>query len=87
MKTITIGELHAGTGRLIRLAAQHGEILVTYHGKVVAKILPHVEEKAAPYFSRRKQTPAFRKLAASGKLRTTRDTTQLISLDREDGSL
>jgi antitoxin (DNA-binding transcriptional repressor) of toxin-antitoxin stability system len=87
MKTITIRELHAETGRLIRVAAQHGEILVTDHGKVVAKILPHVEEKAAPYFSRRKRTPAFRKLAASGKLRTARDTTQLISEDREDRAL
>jgi antitoxin (DNA-binding transcriptional repressor) of toxin-antitoxin stability system len=84
MKRITIRELHARTGRLIRLAAEHGEILVTDHGKAVAKILPHVEEKTTPYFSRRKQTPAFRKLAASDKLQTSRDTTQLISEDRED---
>lgn len=87
MKTITIRELHAKTGHSIRMAAQHGEIIVTNHGKAVAKIVAHSEQTAIPYFARRKLTPAFRKLAASGKLKTARDTTQLISEDREDRAL
>jgi prevent-host-death family protein len=87
MKTITIRELHAKTGQSIRLAAQHGEILVTHHGRGVAKIVPHTEEKETPYFSRRKLTPAFRKLAGSGRLRGAKDSAQGISEDREDRGL
>jgi prevent-host-death family protein len=87
MKTITIRELHANTGKSIRLAAQHGELLVTHHGKGVAKILPYVEQNRIPYFARRKLTPGFRKLGSSGKLRTGKDSTDLISEEREDRAL
>jgi len=86
-KTITIRELHAKTGQSIRLAAQHDEILVTHHGRGVAKIVPHTEEKEPPYFARRKLTPAFRKLAESGKLRGGKDSSQVISEDREERAL
>jgi prevent-host-death family protein len=87
MKTITIRELHAKTGQSIRLAAQHGEILVTHHGRGVAKIVPHADAKETPYFSRRKLTPAFRKLSSRGKLRGGKDSAQGISEDREDRGL
>ncbi|MCX6929872.1 MAG: hypothetical protein NT154_42670 [Verrucomicrobia bacterium] len=40
---VTIRELHAQTGELVRQAARHGEIRVKDSGRIVAKILPEVE--------------------------------------------
>jgi prevent-host-death family protein len=41
MLTVGMRELKQQTGRLIRRVREHGdEILVTYHGKVVARIIP-----------------------------------------------
>ena len=86
MKAITIRELHAKTGHWLRQVAQHGEIRVTNHGRTVAKILPDTDTEEVPYFARRKLTPAFKKLQASGKLRGGTDITRIISDDREDQS-
>lgn len=83
MKTISIRELHEKTGSWVRQSVHYGEIEVTDHGKTVARILPQVREPEAPYFARRKLTPAFRKLMESGKLRGGTDSTRLISDDRE----
>jgi prevent-host-death family protein len=84
MKTVTIRELHARTGEVVRAASQHGEILVTDRGHTIAKILPQAGETKLPYFARRKPSPAFRKLDASGKTGRGVNVTQLISEDRED---
>lgn len=84
MKTITIRELHANTGKWVRQAANHGEILVTDRGEPVAKILPPPIAQRVPYFARRKLLPAFAKLAAQGAFKGGRDATELISEDRED---
>jgi prevent-host-death family protein len=54
MKTITIRELHARTGKLVREASRHGQILVTDKGMTIAKIMPVVEREQVPYFARRK---------------------------------
>ena len=83
MKTISIRELHAKTGAWVRQTAHYGEIAVTDHGNIVARILPQVQEPAVPYFARRKFTPAFRKLMESGKLRGGTDSTVIISEDRD----
>jgi len=83
MKTICIRELHEKTGAWVRQAVHYGEIEVTDHGKTVARILPHVHEPKAPYFARRKYTPAFRKLMEGGKLRGGTDSTVIISEDRD----
>lgn len=83
MKTISIRELHEKTGLWVRQSVHYGEIEVTDHGKTVARILPQVREPEAPYFARRKFTPAFRKLVASGRLRGGGDSTLMISEDRE----
>jgi prevent-host-death family protein len=40
MKTVTIRELHAKTGELVRQAQCHGEIWVTDNGRTIAKIIP-----------------------------------------------
>ncbi len=85
MKTVTIRELHAKTGELVRQAARHGEIRVTDSGRVVAKIVPEVEPAQVPYFARRKFiSESVRKLIESGDTGRGTDSTQAISEDRED---
>ena len=85
MKTVTIRELHARTGKLVREAVQHGEIHVTDNGRSVAKILPMTESNEVPYFARRKLSSAFQKLDKNGRAGRGTDATQIISEDREDG--
>jgi antitoxin (DNA-binding transcriptional repressor) of toxin-antitoxin stability system len=82
MKTITIRKLHDKTGECVRMAARYGEVAVTHRGRAVAKIVPHEDEQEVPFFARRKLTPAFRRLAKSGKLRGGTDSTKTISQDR-----
>ena len=84
MKTVTIRELHARTGELVRQASRDGEIRVTDSGRVVAKILPEAEPPQVPYFARRKVSPAFKRLDESGKTGRGTDSTTAISEDRED---
>lgn len=86
MKTITIRELHTRTGELVRQASRHGEIRVTQHGRVIAKILPETEAEAPPYFARRKyHSPEIKRLIETGKLgQGGADSTVGISEDRED---
>ena len=84
MKTITIRELHTRTGEFVRQASRHGEIWVTQSGRVIAKILPAAEAPQRPYFARRKPSPAFKRLDASGKTGRGTDSTAGISEDRED---
>jgi prevent-host-death family protein len=86
MKTVTIRELHARTGELVRQASRDGEIRVTDSGRVVAKILPEAEPPQVPYFARRKVSPAFKRLDESGKTGRGTDSTTAISEDREDRS-
>ena len=83
MKTITIRELHEKTGEYIRKAAEAGEIFVTDRGKTIARIVPEHDQPQRPYFARRTMTPAFRKLAKSGKLRGGTDSTLIVSEDRD----
>lgn len=84
MKTVTIRELHAKTGELVRQAAKHGEILVTDSGRTIAKILPQTQDIALPYFAGRQPSRAFMKLDESDRTGRGTDVTQLISDDRED---
>ena len=84
MKTVSIRELHAKTGKYVREVAESGEIYITDRGKTIAKIVPQQPESEVPYFARRKLSPAFRKLMESGKLRGGTDSTITISEDRED---
>jgi prevent-host-death family protein len=84
MKTVSIRELHAKTGGLVRAASQHGHILVTDNGRTIAKIVPEINGTVVPYFAQRKSSLAFAKLDASGKTGRGTDATQLISEDRED---
>lgn len=74
LKPITIRELHARTGRWVRAAARHGEIVVTDHGKPVARVVAEAEPPAVPYFARRKFINlAARKAIEGGQAREHRD--------------
>lgn len=84
MKTVSIRQLHAKTGELVREASQHGHILVTDHGRAIAKIVPEMNETVVPYFARRKSSTAFARLDAGGKTGRGTDATRLSSEDRED---
>ncbi|MGH7980482.1 MAG: type II toxin-antitoxin system Phd/YefM family antitoxin [Limisphaerales bacterium] len=84
MKTVSIRELHAKTGKWVRDASRHGQILVTDDGRVIAKIIPETNGAGVPYFARRGASKAFSRLDASGKTGGGADVTRLISEDRED---
>jgi len=84
LKTVTLRELHAKTGKLVREASRHGQILVTDNGRTIAKIVPETEAAAVPYFGRRKTSAGFSRLDESGKTGRGTDITQFISEDRED---
>jgi len=84
MKTVTIRQLHAKTGELVRQASRHGQILVTDNGRTIAKIVPETDASGAPYFSQRKPSVAFSRLDRTDKTGRGTDVTQLIAEDRED---
>lgn len=84
MKTITIRELHAKTGEIVREAAHYGQILVTDNGRPVARILPENVGDGLPYFAARRPSAAFARLDASGRTGRGTDATLSISDDRED---
>jgi antitoxin (DNA-binding transcriptional repressor) of toxin-antitoxin stability system len=84
MKTVSVSELHAKTCELVRETLLHGEILVTDHGRAIAKIVPETRRTGVPYFARRKPSSAFLELDKSGKTGRGIYATQLISHDRED---
>ena len=84
MKTITIRELHARTGRWVREVARHGQIIVTDSGQPVARLVPEDRAAAAPYFAKRKRSAKFKKLDDRGKMGRSVDATQALSEDRDD---
>jgi prevent-host-death family protein len=84
MKTVSIRELHNRTGEIVRMASQHAEIRITDNGHVVARIVPHSQARAVPYFSRRRPTAAFKRLDEGGKTARGTDSTAMVSEDRED---
>jgi antitoxin (DNA-binding transcriptional repressor) of toxin-antitoxin stability system len=84
MKTVTLRELHAQTGKWVREASRHGQILVTDNGRTIAKILPETGERGVPYFAQRKPSTAFIRLDETGKTGRGSDATEIISEDREN---
>ena len=73
MKTISIKELHAATGRWVR-AAKKQTIIVTDRGEKIATLQPHVE--TAP-------RPVFRGRDWSKLPKIDFDSTVMISEDRD----
>jgi prevent-host-death family protein len=86
MKTVTIRELHARTGRLVREVEHHGQILITDNGRPVAKLLPEDGRPKTPYFARRTFLSAALKRRIEGRRfgRGGTDSTIAISEDRAE---
>ena len=68
-------------GQWVRLAGEHGEIVITDRGRKIAKMVPWAEESELPYFAARNESAEFR--ALSGQLGGGTDVTKLISDDRD----
>lgn len=74
MKTISIKQLHAETGRWVR-AAKNQTIIVTDHGEKIATLQPHAKAASpAPVFTLKNR--GFRPKVAV-------DSTRYISEDRD----
>jgi antitoxin (DNA-binding transcriptional repressor) of toxin-antitoxin stability system len=86
MKTISIRELHARTGKWVRQAAAQGQILVADNGRTVVRMVPAAAPPAVPYFARRRFiSPKMKRWIESGALgRGGTDVTAGISEDRAD---
>ncbi len=86
MKTISIRELHARTGKWVRQASERGQILVTDNGRTVVRMIPEQAPSKVPYFARRRFiNPKIRRWIESGQAgRGGTDVTAGISADRED---
>ena len=86
MKTISIRELHARTGKWVRQVAQQGQILVADNGRTVVKMVPETAPPKAPYFARRRFiSPRMKRWIEAGESgRGGTDVTTGISEDRED---
>ena len=86
MKTISIRELHARTGKWIRQVAEQGQILVADNGRTVVRMVPETPPPAVPYFARRRfLNQKIKRAIESGRLgRGGTDATEGISQDRED---
>ena len=83
MKSISIRELHARTGRWVRRAAELGSITVTDRGKPLARLEAVPDAAATNPFRARRLRPGYTRL--KGKLGRGTDSTRIISRDR-DGS-
>lgn len=74
MKTISIKELHAATGRWVR-AARKQTIIVTDRGEKIATLKPHLEPE--------KPRPVFTLKGRGSRPKIDFDSTTLISEDRD----
>ena len=86
MKTISIRELHARTGKWVRQVAEQGQILVADNGRTVVRMMPETAPSLPPYFARRQYiNRKMKRWIETGELgRGGMDVTTGISNDRED---
>ena len=86
MKTISIRELHARTGKWVRQVNEQGQILVADTGRTVVRMVPETPPTEAPYFARRQYiNQTMKRWIESGELGGGgTDVTKGISDDRED---
>ena len=86
MRTISIRELHARTGKWVRQVAEQGHILVADNGRTVVRMVPETPPREVPYFARRRFiSRTMRRRIQTGELgRGGTGVTRGISEDRED---
>lgn len=83
MKRISIRELHARTGALVREARRLGGLIVTERGAAVARLEPVDTKSPVNPFRGRKLLPGYARLLRSGKLGRGADSTRIVSEDRD----
>lgn len=81
MKTITLRELHANTGKWARRAAVE-DITLTDRGVPIAKVVALHKGPAQKTWANRTLRPGYAALMKAGKLKTGGDSTVYISEDR-----
>jgi len=81
MKTISIRELHAATGKWVREAARFEELVITERGRPIATIVPYTEPVRSNPFTERKLRPGYARLL--GRLRGGTDSAVIVSQDRD----
>lgn len=81
MKKISIRELHESTGNWVREAARVGALVITDHGKPIARIEAIAADTQSNPFLQRKLRPGYAKLR--GKLGGGADSAVIVSDDRD----
>lgn len=80
MQTISIRELHEKTGKWVRLAGTHEQIIITERGRPVAALAPFRTAARGNRFSGRKILPAYGQLR--GQLSGGTDSGTILSEQR-----
>ena len=83
MKQVSLRQLHEKTGSLIRDARRLGGLVVTDRGAPIARIEPVDSRPALNPFLSRKVLPAYQRLLNSGQLGRGKDSTRIVSDDRD----
>ena len=83
MKRVSIRELHARTGALVREARRLGGLIVTERGTAVARIEPVDSRAPVNPFRERRLLPRYARLLRSGKLGRGTESTRIVSEDRD----
>jgi prevent-host-death family protein len=80
MTSVTMRELHARTGHIVRQAAAQGKVVVTERGVPVAELHPYVAVSAAELWKRRRILPEYARIM---NVPMGGDSTAAISADRD----
>jgi prevent-host-death family protein len=80
MQTISIRELHLGTGNWVRRVARDGRVVITDRGRPVATLSPFAPADLGTAFGNRELTAGFAALRV-----TAGDSTVYVSEDRDRG--
>lgn len=81
MKRVSIRQLHETTGKWVRLAKMHEQIIITERGRPIAALAPLRTPAKRNRFHARKLLPAYKKLR--GKIFGGSDSGLILSEERE----
>lgn len=81
MTSISIKQLHDQTGHWLRRVSEEHEVIVTQHGKPIARMLPPAPSVAGNPFLKRKLVPGVARLLI--RPQTGPDSADIVSEGRE----
>jgi len=73
MSELSVREVRAAIGRLDKLVTERGEVIVTRHGKPIARILPIVHAQARPSHADLRQQMILLKNSSASLISQERD--------------